>query len=109
MVTALRLEGLNGDVRRRKAKHCGPRAKGQPRRRGKALRHARRLALLTGGVGAGVLSLSIAHCTESIALLTGSHWTLAELLAVGIDAGMVASKLVELACQGTRADAGVKP
>ena len=44
-----------------------------------------------------VLSLSVAHCTESVGLLTGSHWALSGLLAVGIDAGMVVSELAELA------------
>jgi hypothetical protein len=56
-----------------------------------------------------VLSLSVAHCTESIGLLTGSHWALSGLLAVGIDAGMVVSELAELASHGTRAGAQVRP
>jgi hypothetical protein len=49
------------------------------------------------------------HCTESISLLTGSHWALAALLAVGIDAGMVASELAELAAHGTPAYRRVMP
>jgi hypothetical protein len=67
------------------------------------------LAGLVGSVGVGVLGLSVVHCTESISLLTGSHWLLAGLLAVGIDAGMVASELAELASHGTGAAASVKP
>jgi hypothetical protein len=69
----------------------------------------RRLALGVGGIGVGVLGLSVAHCTDSISLLTGSHWFLAGLLAVGIDAGMVASELAELASHGTKAAQKVKP
>src|SRR5262249_36091687 len=49
------------------------------------------------------------HCTESIGLLTGSHWLLSGLLAVGIDAGMVAAELAELASHGSKAEAQVRP
>jgi hypothetical protein len=42
-------------------------------------------------------------------LLTGSHWALSGLLAVGIDAGMVASELAELASHGTQAGERVQP
>lgn len=73
------------------------------------LKYAKKLAMLTGGVGVGVLSLSVAHCTESITMLTGSHWTLSALLAVGIDAGMVVSELSELASYGTKSEAEIKP
>jgi hypothetical protein len=73
------------------------------------MRHARHLAYAVGGVGVGVLSLSVAHCTESIGLLTGSHWALSGMLAVGIDAGMVVSELAELASHGTRAERRVRP
>jgi hypothetical protein len=66
------------------------------------MKHARRLACAVGSVGVGVLSLSVAHCTESIGLLTGSHGALSGLLAVGIDAGTVASELAELASHGTK-------
>jgi hypothetical protein len=75
----------------------------------KGLKHARRLAAGVGAVGVGVLSLSVAHCTESIGLLTGSHWALSGLLAIGIDAGMVASELAELASHGTKAGERVRP
>jgi hypothetical protein len=71
----------------------------------KALKHARRLACSVGCVGVGVLGLSVTHCTESIGLLTGSHWALSGLLAVGVDAGMVASELAELVSHGTAAGA----
>jgi hypothetical protein len=73
------------------------------------MRHARRLAAVAGAVGVGVLGLSVAHCTESIAALTGSHWLLSGLLAVGIDAGMVSAELAELASHGTRAEQDVRP
>jgi hypothetical protein len=78
----------------------------QPR---KGMKHARRLACAVGAVGVGVLGLSVAHCTESIGLLTGSHWALSALLAIGIDAGMVASELAELASHGTTAGERVRP
>src|SRR5204862_3737201 len=69
----------------------------------------RRVALGVGGVGVGVLALSVTHCTESISLLTGSHWCLACLLAVGIDAGMVGCELAELASHGRKAAGNVRP
>jgi hypothetical protein len=72
------------------------------------MRHARRLASAVGAVGVGVLGLSVTHCTGSIGLLTGSHWALAGLLAVGIDVGMVASELAELAAR-LRRDAPLLP
>lgn len=74
-----------------------------------ALTVARRVALGVGGVGIGVLGLSVTHCTESISLLTGSHWCLACLLAVGIDAGMVTCELAELASHGSKAECKVRP
>lgn len=55
----------------------------------------RKMAVAIGGVGVAVLSLSVFHCTEALMALTGSHAVLAFLLAVGIDAGMVAC---EMAC-----------
>ncbi len=73
------------------------------------MKHARRLAYTVGAVGVGVLSLSVAHCTESIGLLTGSLWALSGLLAIGIDAGMVGSELAELATHGTKAGERVRP
>jgi hypothetical protein len=53
----------------------------------------KKLALAIGGVGVAVLALSVFHCTEALMALTGSHAVLALLLAVGIDAGMVACEL----------------
>ena len=101
-----RAESVNGTPKRPARK---PQAAGKPRSPRKPIRHARRLACAVGAVGVGVLGLSVAHCTESIGLLTGSHWALAGLLAVGIDAGMVASELAELASHGTTAGANVRP
>ena len=53
-----------------------------------------RLAVLIGGIASIVLALSLWHCTESLAMLTGSPWYLAFMLAFGIDAGMVGCELV---------------
>jgi hypothetical protein len=50
----------------------------------------------TGGVGVGMLGLSVYHCTEAIQALAPSYLALSALLAVGIDAGMVASEVGEL-------------
>jgi len=98
-----RVESVNGLAKR-------PAKKPQRQRIGrKGMRHARRLACAVGAVGVGVLGLSVTHCTESIGLLTGSHWALSGLLAVGIDAGMVVSELAELASHGTRSGERVRP
>jgi hypothetical protein len=70
---------------------------------------ARRVALVVGGVGVSVLGLSVHHCTEAISLLTGSHWALAGLLAIGIDAGMVSAELAELVAHGSKAERSVGP
>ncbi len=107
-MTRLAISGgtkLNGTTERKARRVKAP---ARPKSR-KALRHAKRLAVAVGGVGVGVLGLSVAHCTESISLLTGSHWALSGLLAVGIDAGMVASELAELASHGTKAGEQVRP
>lgn len=101
-----RVESVNGVAKQPARKpHVPSKARGSQ----KGMRHARRLASAVGAVGVGVLGLSVAHCTESIGLLTGSHWALAGLLAVGIDAGMVASELAELAAHGTKTGERVRP
>jgi hypothetical protein len=102
---------LNGTVPEGQSRTGKPRGKAQRKPRGsrKSLRHAKRLAVAVGSVGVGVLGLSVVHCTESIGLLTGSHWLLSGLLAVGIDAGMVASELAELASHGSKAGEQVRP
>jgi hypothetical protein len=97
---------VNGKAKRRARK---PRVTSKPASAPKSMKHARRLACAVGAVGVGVLGLSVVHCTESIGLLTGSHWALSALLAVGIDAGMVASELAELASHGTEAAERVRP
>src|SRR5262245_62124864 len=96
-----RAPSVNGTAKRpaRKPQHRGR----------KAMKHARRLACGVGAVGVGVLGLSVAHCTESIGLLTGSHWALSGMLAIGINAGMVVSEPSELASHGTRAERRVRP
>jgi hypothetical protein len=99
-----RLPSVNGAGKRQVIK---PKTKVKQRHKG--MKHARRLACGVGAVGVGVLGLSVVHCTESIGLLTGSHWALSGLLAIGIDAGMVASELAELASHGTKAGERVRP
>jgi len=99
MTDRMVLRGLNGAARG-KAK-----AGGKPRRRSRrVMPFAKRLAYVCGGVATGVLALSVVHCTQAIAELTGSHWLLASLLAIGIDAGMVAAEVAEVASHGTSAE-----
>src|SRR5690242_19066399 len=73
----------------------------RPRTNRKALSAAltarRRVALAVGGVGTAVLLLSVWHCTEALALLTGAPLALAALLAVGIDCGLVACEVATVA------------
>src|SRR5262245_26672637 len=76
---------VNGTARKPARK---PRTTSKPRGARKGMKHARRLACAVGAVGVGVLGLSVVHCTESIGLLTGSHWALSTLLAVGGRAGV---------------------
>lgn len=66
----------------------------------RALTARRRIALAVGGVGTFLLALSVWHCTEALAALTGSPIALALLLAVGIDCGMVACEVASLASAG---------
>jgi hypothetical protein len=98
-----RVATVNGTARRPARK---PKADGKPRpgARHTAMRQARQLATACGSVATAVLALSVVHCTQAIAGLTGSHWLLAALLAIGIDAGMVASELAEVASHGTSAE-----
>jgi hypothetical protein len=93
----------NGAARKPKAERK-PRASSR-----RTMRAAKRLAAVCGSVATGVLLLSVVHCTTAIAALTDSHWLLAALLAVGIDAGMVASEVAEVASHGTSAEATVRP
>ena len=50
------------------------------------------VAWFAGGSGVSLLVLSVWHCSEAIALLTGSPVALALPLAVAIDAGLVACR-----------------
>lgn len=56
---------------------------------------AGRLAVARGAGGSGIalLFLSVWHCSESIALLTGSGLVLAVPMAVAIDCGLVACEV----------------
>ena len=103
MTDRMVLTGLNGTAER-KAARGKAKAEGKRRRSRKAMPFAKRLAYVCGGVATGVLALSVVHCTQAIAELTGSHWLLASLLAIGIDAGMVASEVAEVASHGTSAE-----
>jgi hypothetical protein len=87
-----------------------PKGKGERKPRGgsrKGMRAAKRLAAVCGSVATGVLALSVVHCTQAISSLTGSHWLLSALLAIGIDAGMVVSEVGEVASHGTSAEGTV--
>lgn len=66
-------------------------------------------AKIVGGIGVFALGLSVIHCTQSINALTGSGMFLAALLAVAIDAGMIACECAELLAHDTSAHAHVKP
>lgn len=60
------------------------------------LTERRRSALILAAIGIGLLGLSVTHCTEAISLLTGSRLWMSALLAIGIDAGMVAMEWASL-------------
>lgn len=53
----------------------------------------RPVAWFAGGSGVALLALSVWHCANSVALLTGSGLALAVPLAVAIDAGLVACEM----------------
>lgn len=53
----------------------------------------RPVAWFAGGSGVALLALSVWHCSESIALLTGSGLALAVPMAVSIDCGLVACEV----------------
>lgn len=53
----------------------------------------RPVAWFAGGSGVSLLLLSVWHCSQAIALLTGSPVGLALPLAVAIDAGLVACEI----------------
>ncbi len=95
-----RSESLNGTGRK-----PGRKAANKPRSSTRrTMRAAKRLAAICGTIATSVLALSVVHCTQAISGLTGSHWILAALLAIGIDAGMVASEVAEVAAHGTNAE-----
>lgn len=59
-------------------------------------RRQKRAAQITGGVGIGLLILSVWHCATSIAALTGSPLLLALPMAVAIDCGFVCCEVAAL-------------
>ncbi len=75
---------------RKPSKPSKPKASKRSKR---ALCARQRVALAVGVVGTSVLLLSVWHCTEALALLTGAPIILAMLLAVGIDCGLVACEV----------------
>jgi hypothetical protein len=100
-----RLAGVNGAAQRQ-SRTGKPRGKAERKPRGgsrKGMRAAKRLAVVCGGIASAVLALSVVHCTEAIGTLTGSHWLLAALLAIGIDAGAVVAEVAEVSAHGTKA------
>lgn len=84
---------LNGRTVKATTKATKPTPKRTARKRIAPLQKA---ALFTGGIGVTALALSVIHCTTSICLLTGTHWVLGAMLAVSIDAGMVAAEVGEV-------------
>lgn len=59
-------------------------------------RKNKRFAYVVGGIAIVLLLLSVFHCTESITVLTGSHWLLASAWAIGIDCGLIACEIVSV-------------
>jgi hypothetical protein len=53
----------------------------------------RPVAWLAGGAGVALLCLSVWHCSQSVALLTGSPVALAVPLAIAVDVGLVACEV----------------
>ena len=53
-------------------------------------------AYITGGVGIGLLAMSVWHCATTIAVVTGSPLLLAMPMAVAIDCGFVACEVAAL-------------
>ncbi len=51
------------------------------------------LSAAVGAIAGALLLLSVWHCTESIAALTGSPLVLAGLMAIAVDAGMAACEV----------------
>lgn len=63
----------------------------------------RKVACATACTGLALLTLSLVDCTQAIRHLTGLHWCLAALMAVGIDAGLVACESADMvACDDVR-------
>lgn len=60
------------------------------------------LAGIAGGIAIAMVTLSVVHLCEAIMALTASHWALAALLAVGVDAGMISAELAEILAHGNR-------
>jgi hypothetical protein len=48
---------------------------------------------LAGGSGIALLFLSVWHCANSIAILTGSELALAVPMAIAIDAGLISCEI----------------
>ena len=57
------------------------------------LRGRANMAATVGAIAAVLLLLSVWHCTESIAQLTGSPLVLSALMAIAVDAGMAACEV----------------
>lgn len=93
-----RLNGLAQHTSGTTAKGGG-KAKTKQQKRSRAKKRLgpkQRVAVLLGGVAAGLVFLSVYHLTCAVSTLTGSPLVLAVLLAVGIDLGLVASEVAEM-------------
>lgn len=91
----------NGHISRKSRKAATPATTTRrPSSRRQERTGRQRLALAVGAVGVAVLTLSLWHCTQALAVLTGSPIALAALLAIGIDAGMVVAELAAIIATG---------
>jgi len=86
------LSRLNGHVKRKPVQDKAVRT---PKRKA-GLSADQRTGLAVGAAGLSLLALSVQHCTESISLLTGAPNYQSCLMALGIDAGMVACEAAAL-------------
>lgn len=75
----------------------------------KGLTTLQKAALITGGIGSTALGLSVIHCTQSIDVLTGCGTPLAAMLAVTLDAGMVACEGAEVVAHESREYSKIRP
>jgi hypothetical protein len=78
--------------------------RGSSKRRG--LSTDQKAGLVVAAPGLSLLALSVQHCTESISLLTGAPQYQSCLMALGIDAGLVACEYAALRLTRARRGTG---